>query len=72
MDARKRLIFIIDHMNTPFKEEIKRDLEEALKDARVDELENATIVGREIYHYNKEGNTLSSREARLKRLREKQ
>jgi hypothetical protein len=69
MNAHQRLLFVIEHLNSPFKKEIQRDLETALNEARADELEKAGIFGAAIYHYNDDGSTISSKEVRIKKLR---
>ena len=69
MNAEKRLRFVIEHMTTTFRKEILRDLDIALNEARADELEETTTIGRQIYHYNADGSTLRSKELRIKDLR---
>jgi len=71
MNAEKRLKFVIHNMNTPFKGEILRDLEEALNDARADELENTCNLGKHIYVYNPDGSTMRSKELRIEQLRKR-
>lgn len=69
MNAKNRLLFIIEHLGTPFVAEIKRDLEEALNDAKADELELTIVMGGEVYSCNNDGSTVITRERRIKKLR---
>lgn len=71
MNAYQRMLFVIEHMNSPFKKEIQRDFESALNEARAEELEDITIMNGELFHYNEDGSTVSTKEQRIKRLREK-
>lgn len=69
MSPTQRVLFVIEHMNTPFKKEIKRDFEDALNEARADELERTGIIDGELYHYNDDGSTVTTAERRIKKLR---
>lgn len=69
MSPKQRMLFLIEHMNTPFKEEIKRDFEESLNEAKADELESTGVIGGDIYHYNDDGSTVTEQARRIKKLR---
>lgn len=69
MTPTQRVLFVIEHMTTSFKEEIKKDFEAALNEARLDELHSVSIIKGEIVHHNGDGN-MQSRDSRARDLKE--
>lgn len=68
MTPKQRMLFLIEHMNTPFKEEIRKDFEASLNEARHDELLSTGVFDGEMRHYNDDGSTTSSIDDRMEKL----
>lgn len=68
MSPKQRMLFMIEHMNTPFKKEILLDFEASLAEAKYDELMATGTIDGGIVHYNDDGSTICTQEIRKRRL----